>query len=122
MTPDASLPPADVQRPTTPPPLTEEELAEIEARANAAAAGPWRVDGHPGDECRIEGGNLAGHDGMVIYDEGGHGPEDALFIAHARSDVPRLIADLRASRAEVERLREELEEAYQRIYDLSNGS
>ena len=67
MTPDASLPPADVQRPA--PPLTDEELAKCTALAercpDSASPGHW---------------DLAMH------------------------WVPRLIADLRASRAEVERL------------------
>lgn len=74
MTPEASLPPADVQRQYVPrvfieleggvqrptPPLTEEELAKIEA---------W---------------------------------------PHLASDVPRLIADLRASRERIRELEEDL--------------
>ena len=64
MTDNASLPPADVQCPTTPPPLTDEELAAIEARAQR-------------------------YEHLGVFD-----------------CVPRLVADLRASRAEVERLRE----------------
>ena len=69
MTPDASLPPADVQRPT--PPLTDEELAAIERGVT--------------DDCYT---NLA--------------------------EVGRLIADLRASRAEMER-------QSHRAHDYSNA-
>ena len=42
---------------------------------------------------------------MAIYDEGGHGAEDADFIANARQDLPaalEIIASLRARVAELE--------------------
>ena len=62
-------------------------LNEIEARANAATEGPWnvfmgRID-HPGRSLVA-----------VAYDVGCD--EDAEFIAHARTDVPALVAALRA--------------------------
>lgn len=58
-------------------------LDEIEARANAATEGPWnvfmdRID-HPGRSLVA-----------VAYDVGCD--EDAEFIAHARTDVPALVA------------------------------
>ncbi|WP_430754636.1 hypothetical protein [Micrococcus luteus] len=62
-------------------------LNEIEARANAATEGPWeasmdRVE-HAGDS-----------EYAVAYDVARE--EDAEFIAHARTDVPALVAALRA--------------------------
>lgn len=83
-----------------------ERLAEIRARCDKATAGPWTVRARaPYHECD------------VIYHECDvRGPErglfggqfaktvDAAFIAHAREDVPYLLA-------EIDRLRSELEAA-----------
>lgn len=74
--------------------MTDEELREIKDRADAATPGPWDY-----------------MDGYVIKDETvlcemftdnpvyGDSRNDTTFIAHARTDIPRLIA-------EVERLRD----------------
>lgn len=71
--------------------MTPERLAEILERAEAATPGPWRIDGR-----------------RVVYERDGwsemvtpilHVSADATFIAHARTDVPELVA-------EIERLRE----------------
>lgn len=89
-------------------PLTDSELAAIEARAEAAAPGPWKhvgsciVEGPAYEETWVDNGGKAhvqcGHR-PTIYDEGGHSEEDAEFIAHSRTDVPRLVAALRAAHA-----------------------
>ena len=76
--------------------MTDAELAAIESRANAATAGPWELAG-----CCISKWTDAGDPEMRIYDEGGHSQADAAFIAAAREDVPKLLAEVR-------RLREEL--------------
>lgn len=77
--------------------MTPEELASIEALANSATPGPWRVD----------------HSGDVVYDEPYVGvvgvaenlsEDDAAFIAAARQAVPTLVA-------EVKRFEFDLEEA-----------
>lgn len=84
-------------------------LDEIEARADAATEGPWEMyDGNEGTEyaplwCVA---NDAFHNppedeaaewiGVEIYV--GDKP-DAEFIAHAREDVPKLVAALRAVEA-----------------------
>ena len=68
-------------------------IKEAQARCDAATDGPWRSRGM----C-IDGPEMA------IYDEGGHGAEDADFIAHARQDLPaalEIIASLRAELATV---------------------
>lgn len=68
--------------------MTPEELKVIEALANAATPGPWRVD----------------HSGDVVYDEPCVGvvgvaenlsEDDSAFIAAARAAVPALTAELR---------------------------
>jgi hypothetical protein len=68
------------------------DLAEIRARCEAATGGPWEV----GHKCEI----YTRH-----YQVGPIGdfwePADARFTAHAREDIPALLA-------EVERLREPL--------------
>lgn len=109
--------------------LTDEELAAIESRCEAATRGPWkwRGDYPTGTPCQ-HGTDWADHGpdlvsetdtvpGKVLppcsyvttvsgYDASRLNIEDAdaEFIAHARTDVPRLIAALRASRGEAERL------------------
>lgn len=90
-------------------------LDAIEARANAATAGPWHVSGGTdGEKSRWS------HDGegATIYRDGSElNPvvvggcqdeqggaigvlknSDAEFIAHAREDVPAMLAALRAAR------------------------
>ena len=73
-------------------------LDEIEARANAATEGPWEE----GERCvfTLDGAPVVSDD-MVHYAHGMAGEgvchgEDAEFIAHARQDVPALVAALRA--------------------------
>lgn len=87
------------------PPLTDEELAAMKARADAATPGPWRTwRGDVGDRYEVIISQLLGSNGReVMHLSGGFGhpnADDTAFIAHARDDVPRLIA-------EVERLRQE---------------
>lgn len=86
------------------------DLEAIKARAEAATPGPWdsrrsewaddpdlmTVDGEPaGDPWWVH------HDGWIDADDTGlfMSEADAAFIAHARTDVPALVA-------EVERLRD----------------
>lgn len=74
--------------------MSDLDLEAIRARAAAARPGPWKLygDGDPDDWRGITNGNDA--DELCIYDEGGHGHDDAVFIAHARQDVPALIAEV----------------------------
>lgn len=102
--------------------MTEKEIEEIEARANAATPGPWMMDS--GMKCLEDGDSHFQHvlaagmdnpacgqgiadtyhspsitvpwDGEVQTIPPTHGKiEDARFIAHAREDVPKLIAESR---------------------------
>ena len=74
-----------------------DRLAEISARASAATPGPWKWSPNY---------NLTGSDDMILIptDGGMYLPEDrdAAFIAHARTDIPWLLA-------EVEHLRQVIE-------------
>jgi hypothetical protein len=70
--------------------MTDEELTGIEARANAATPGPWEAQ-HSYDDCWWLGGPEA--NGPDMLPQG-----DAEFIAHARADVPALVAEVRRLR------------------------
>jgi len=86
--------------------LTDEELDEIKARCDAATPGPW-VEERDEDSLQAI---VSGEEDVIgaWCDPGGgdFGPaisdEDASFIAHAREDIPALLA-------EVERLRKRVE-------------
>lgn len=77
--------------------MTETELREIQARCEAASPGPWRA-------C-IEGRDHESGTSFVMTGEGpGRGEDleipaattaDMDFIAHARQDIPRLLAEVR---------------------------
>ena len=83
------------------------DLNAIEARANAATKGPWvwqaNDDGYP---QQIVGND----DGLVLVAETFIGPEhfpsEAEFIAHARTDVPALVAALRAAETKLAAIRD----------------
>lgn len=85
--------------------MTPERLAEIEARAEAATPGEWHVC-----TCSLKG--ACPHDKGVrmsfctegLPDKAPY-PNDADFIAHARQDIPDLIAEVRRLREEKEKLR-----------------
>ncbi len=82
------------------------DLDAIRARADAATAGPWTWREHPSGFFEFSNA-----DGVI-----GWGQEEAAFefAAHARTDVPALLAEVdlmryaaRVLHAEVERLRAE---------------
>ena len=86
--------------------MTPERLAEIRARAEAATEGPWEATWEEGDDWwSITGApQRVGADGPwalcpEVATSDARDPADATFIAHARTDVPDLVA-------EIERLRE----------------
>jgi hypothetical protein len=85
-------------------PMSEEQLAAIEARANAATPGPWRFDDKRGKLVPGTGDLTLGYPILTIqggaYPTGYNGiPEDQEFIASAREDVPALVAEVRRLRA-----------------------
>ncbi len=90
------------------PTLSDAELAEIAARAEAATAGPWTLG------QTLTGANLAirADNGRTLIAEVNPIAEivdrtnNRAFIAASRSDVPRLLAHISALQAEKEKLRE----------------
>ena len=75
--------------------MDDQELGEIERRCLAATSGPW--------VSFVEGRDMFSGDSFIrtagedIYLTGAT-PTDQDFIASARQDVPRLIAEIRALR------------------------
>lgn len=102
--------------------ITKKEIEEIKSRLEKALPGPWRV------ASTTDGEYILDCDDWVvaaIFER----KEDAYFVAHAREDIPRLVAEverlynrnqellefnrmyfaqIKELRAEVERLREGL--------------
>jgi hypothetical protein len=76
-------------------PLSEEYLAEVEAREAAASPGPWLqgVDGF--SVSGLKGGDLS--DLQVSIDVGD--TNDAAFIAMTRTAVPDLLAEVKRLQA-----------------------
>ena len=100
--------------------LTPEEVDEIDGRCKAATPGEWgwmftgkSKYGTPGflllsdlmlpTNKVVLDGITDGQDEMVACDQG-----DREFIAHSRTDVPRLVADWRRMRADLDRSRVQL--------------
>lgn len=123
--------------------LTPAERQAIRERAEAATAGPWYVrytddasfmcmtvicttdygDGHDNKRFDNEPDVVAItlHQLMPRVGLGSDdcGDADSAFIAHARTDIPRLLNDLDAAEAEVERLQFLLWEAEQSLRDVT---
>lgn len=87
-------------------PLTDAEIAEIERKVAATEAGPWCAVPYDGSKvppagCRyfyITDGRVNLADDVMA--------EEAVFIASARSDIPRLISDLKAAREALREVRD----------------
>lgn len=73
-------------------PVDETRLAKIEVRANAATPGPWSPE-TLGAVLRSDGRQLACV--SVCGDPPSTRDANAAFIAHAREDVPALVAEVR---------------------------
>lgn len=87
--------------------LTDDELDAMQARVEAASPGPWTsyVEGrdHVAGDSVIRVSENDDEDDLYVLraDENGLRPAlaaDQDFIAHARQDVPRLIAEIRRLR------------------------
>lgn len=81
------------------------DLDAIRERADAATKGPWHVEycgerGYPQRVCNDAAVTVAD----THWGGGGLAP-DAEFIAHAREDVPALLAEIQQLRAELEAVR-----------------
>lgn len=92
--------------------MTPEQLAEIQKRADAATPGPWHRVGPPWNRYLpfVIAGDTDPHVGRFVCDldsdpadepdEPGNEVADAEFIAHAREDVPALVAEVKRLTAE----------------------
>ena len=85
------------------------DFAAIEARLAAATEGPWEI---------IGGGEYIAPIGITVApDDGGVTTADAEFIAHARVDIPALLAAVRERDNTIARVRALAERwAEERIY------
>lgn len=86
--------------------MTEDELKEIEDRCNAATAGEWRVDPFGSvlqivrlEDCKCPDDMPDCLCGEFITD----------FIAHSRTDIPALIAEVRKLEAENNKLQDTIQ-------------
>ena len=86
-----------------------DRLDEIRARTEAATPGPWRAYGNTVEQEKTGCHQVVGTEftggGYMAYERLTTKDEDATFIAHAREDIPYLLA-------EIERLRAALELGY----------
>lgn len=112
-------------------PLSESEIQEIEARASAFPPGELDYDETMTAFYNDAEGNSCGGNGTGFYEVFRHLPAvegdeeatddvavvvecttkaEAEFFTNAQTDIPRLIATIRAKEAEIERLREQRRE------------
>lgn len=92
--------------------ITSAELAEIKARVDAATPGTWTVDDSEAaigwDVVATGEDNLCGWVANGAPGEGAFCEEpDARFVAHARTDVPRLVAEVERLNSVLDRYRSE---------------
>lgn len=87
--------------------MTDEELKTIEERAAKAAPGPWEASGFERPDGAVLSALLGPRDSpeqedyqRMLFDVDTRHPDMATgeFIAHARSDVPALAAEVRRLR------------------------
>ena len=90
--------------------MTPEELQEIEERCNRATPGPWTnerptKDQETGFYKGVAICGFGGKTGVFANPPGGQSPfNDAVFVAHAREDIPKLIAYIKELQYEIEML------------------
>lgn len=81
--------------------MTEDKLAEIEARASSATPGPWLME-HDVWHPVIRQSQFDGFGPIVCREANGDSGlrwhPNADFISHAREDVPALVAEVRRLR------------------------
>lgn len=76
--------------------MTSEELAAIKARAEAATPGPWKRSDEESGDYYVPGWyvEVPVSTGSQWIASSIDDQPDAAFIAHARTDVPALIAEV----------------------------
>ena len=83
---------------TTNGPMTQEQLDAIQARADDATSGPWGCYGDGAHEVFDAGEYSDGDQGEVVAAVI-EKLNNAIFITHAREDVPALLAEVERLRA-----------------------
>lgn len=86
--------------------MTDLDLDAIQARADAATPGPWEFDDEVLGVWTAADGALGGGicDPHDEYARGlNHPLENMRFVAHARQDIPLLVAEVRRLRKIIER-------------------
>lgn len=80
------------------------DIAAIKARADKAAAGPWAVymDDYT---VRVDQSFIPDQIKVALCATGNNVVNNASFIAHARADIPALIAALEAAERERDALK-----------------
>lgn len=112
--PPMPIPASDTPSTPSDGPAEAIDLEAIEARAKAAMEGPWTT-------CRSNADRWTGIEApkdSVVLSCGRCDPPDAAFIAAARQDVPALVREVRALRAEQESLCKRLDVLHGSIADL----
>lgn len=119
-------------------PIDMHELDQIEGRAMAATSGPWQVLTEQGvDAAWVNAANSLDDLPIMLLDYRSENENraNAEFVAHARQDVPRLIAALRqtqerihdlitANNREVEQrieIKRQLEDLQERLSQTGGG-
>src|SRR5258706_4229720 len=89
--------------------VTDRELQAIKARAARATPGPWRIHDR-GTSTTIEAQNGKKWIAQALLGTYGIGnvEANAAFLAHARDDIPTLVAEVERQRAEHAALAEQL--------------
>lgn len=93
------------------PEMTPERIAEIRARIAAASEGEWRYFPDDSSVCAMDGVIPCGIADLSNNSADEPDPDGA-FIAHARQDVPDLLADNERLCAEMERWKVAYSDAY----------
>lgn len=103
--------------------MTDEELQAIEARHAASTARDWFVGRVVEESCHVDGdadvvliGPETTQQDAVVMKE-----SDAEFVAHARQDIPALIAEVKRSR-EVETAARVVRDTFERSEDAGYRS
>lgn len=84
--------------------MTREELERIRERVENATRGPWRATGDGGITFPL--GNSGSYAPIVSFaeDEAFIVEDDAEFAAHAREDVPSLLAEVERLKAVIDKV------------------
>lgn len=79
--------------------ISNEELAEIRKRAEKATEGPWNIENVEHQSYAIMSPEYLYGEMFVVAVK-----DDAIFIAKAREDIPKLLAEVEMLRGQNERL------------------